>query len=492
VLLIVVFVIAPIVSARLCKDNIQKEAILSAFGVLFILWLFYVIIVLIFQRDVATPFLAVASIVVPIVTYFLVIQLAGTRSVHETDAPEQAQAKSSPKHSSNTLMDHARRSQERFFPTTTAFDSVAEAKGAPAQSPFETSATEKRRPSDRWMVSQSVLPAVKQAVKQVIKPAEIFIAKQSEKPLVPPAEQWGVSETLIPQAQLEAQEEQLAAAQAIGTQGTQFDEDARSQSFAQQDEQPAATPAHAEVNAPSPISTTQPIPLVISKAAQISAQIPERAWLEMFSDSKRAAASDQLPFMPQFIKKPGRSVTPEKPDRMVPPERSPRLAAREKLVEPAAPGKPVEAVAPAKPAEPAAFIKPAQEAAPAREVGMVASEKLAAVVAPEKSAQMVAPEKPKTTVKPGSNLVNYDTCYRKAEIMAAKELWAISAALYEESSLLTEVTDDALRALFAATSSYVKAKKNGDAKRLLEQIGMRSDLKAPHKMKLQAILKMIK
>jgi len=88
--------------------------------------------------------------------------------------------------------------------------------------------------------------------------------------------------------------------------------------------------------------------------------------------------------------------------------------------------------------------------------------------------------------------VSFDSCYQKAEAMAKRDLWPISAVIFEESSLLADKPEDRRRALFAAMNSYVNAKKLGDVRRLAELLSSEQNLSPAQKMKLQAIMKMLK
>jgi len=123
---------------------------------------------------------------------------------------------------------------------------------------------------------------------------------------------------------------------------------------------------------------------------------------------------------------------------------------------------------------------------------------------PTVSAEPVAPVAPVVPVvpvvvsapavddKPTAAAISYDNCVKKAESMANRGMWPMSAVLYEESSLLAGSSEERLRSIFAAMTSYTKANKLGDVRRLVELVSQETNLSPTYKIKLQAISKMLK
>ena len=92
----------------------------------------------------------------------------------------------------------------------------------------------------------------------------------------------------------------------------------------------------------------------------------------------------------------------------------------------------------------------------------------------------------------GQQGVSYETCFAKAEAMAERGHWSISAVLYEECSSLADDRPASVRALFAAIAAYTKANKNGDAKRLVAVLQAEQDLSRAQTIKLQTIAKILR
>ncbi|MDR1358090.1 MAG: hypothetical protein LBJ48_01860 [Coriobacteriales bacterium] len=144
---------------------------------------------------------------------------------------------------------------------------------------------------------------------------------------------------------------------------------------------------------------------------------------------------------------------------------------------------------------PASAFKPLSEPqAPTASVRLAVTEALQPHAGPRTAA--AAPEAEEVSPKrhgdkPASIAVSYQSCYRKAARCADRGYWPLSAALYEESSYLTDMPDERSAALFAAMYSYLKAKKLGDVKRLIVELQTIEDLSPAQLLKLRTIRRML-
>lgn len=83
--------------------------------------------------------------------------------------------------------------------------------------------------------------------------------------------------------------------------------------------------------------------------------------------------------------------------------------------------------------------------------------------------------------------MSFEKLFDKAQGLAKKKHWSIAAHLYEESALYSENQEEILKALFAAMSSYLKAKKNTELARIVLLLQERDDLSSAQSAKLTAI-----
>lgn len=86
---------------------------------------------------------------------------------------------------------------------------------------------------------------------------------------------------------------------------------------------------------------------------------------------------------------------------------------------------------------------------------------------------------------------SFDSYYQKAESYSNRGVWPLAAVLFEKSGQYSATPEQQNRALFSALSAYLKAKKTGDARRLLEQLKASDTLTPQQELKLTAIQKML-
>ncbi|MDR0500121.1 MAG: hypothetical protein LBG97_02580 [Coriobacteriales bacterium] len=87
-------------------------------------------------------------------------------------------------------------------------------------------------------------------------------------------------------------------------------------------------------------------------------------------------------------------------------------------------------------------------------------------------AEVPAEPMPEMTLAPSvaNKKADFDTCYAKAKAVGDKGRWDLAAGLFEQSAKLANTTEMSEKALLAAMSSYVKANKESDYKRVAKSL----------------------
>ncbi|MCL2530434.1 MAG: hypothetical protein FWE41_08980 [Coriobacteriia bacterium] len=431
---VAIFVVGSLIAVFISKGKSQREAIGAAFATLLVIWLLYILVAVVPGQPGAAPFFGVASFIFPLAVYFILMHFALRREAAQADLAT---------HGGVLPLDEVFEMPLEYLEASQSMRDVQPQKRfsfrdkkadvlepAPADDlPFD-------EPSDSGFAFRKMLSKPDY-------PDDRLEMDQADMRKQPPSEQIPYDLDFRSEESLDERKDSLAADETV-----LFEQLSSS--------------------LPEEKIITAPIKKVVIEPAMVE---EEESIGEVLFDTTRGVVPDVTrSVMPDAA----RSVVPDAAKSVVPEPTRRAIPEYTKRVVPEPKRRPASDIA--QPVVP----KPAVEPKP-----VVVTPELV-IAAPEPV--IAAPVQP----EPVSASVSYASCCEKAAAMASRGLWPMSAVLYEESSVLTDSPEERIRSTFDAMTSYTKANKMGDVRRLVELMIQEPDLSPTHKIKLQAISKMLK
>ena len=485
---VAVIVAGTLVAILMSKSKSQKEAVGVAFASLLVIWLLFFLIAVLPEKQFTVPYFVAAGVIVPIGLYFLLMRHSKKREITKEDklsgddfSLKKGLYETSPEPIETDLPQEAKiteKPKKSFIESAPADEPEAgDAFLAPVKSESALEAEAPKKPKKRFFDrAPAEEPEIGDAL---LAPVESDLRSEAEEPKKPKKrffDRTTPEQTELSNAfdELAMSDERVEMDQPVMRKQPPSEQIPYNLDFLIDEslEEVAAPPDEKE-----PVSYEQ---LVVSLPSQETFVVPEReAVIDLVRDTlfEPVPAEEPAPQAPIIEPIPAVEPTPESVVVQLEPETVAPFIPR------AIPTYTPEPVAPYTP-EPVAPYTPEPVFEYAREV---------VVPQPQTAAQgelisVIQSEK----IQPASANVSYVNCYQKAEAMAKRGMWPISAVLFEESALMADSSEERNRSLFSAINSYIKAKKNGDARRLVGVLQEDSDLSPAHAVKLQAVSKMLK
>jgi len=517
---VAVIVAGTLVAILMSKSKSQKEAVGVAFASLLVIWLLFFLIAVLPEKQFTVPYFVAAGVIVPIGLYFLLMRHSKKREITKEDklsgddfSLKKGLYETSPEPIETDLPQEAKiteKPKKSFIESAPADEPEAgDAFLAPVKSESALEAEAPKKPKKRFFDrAPAEEPEIGDAL---LAPVESDLRSEAEEPKKPKKrffDRTTPEQTELSNAfdELAMSDERVEMDQPVMRKQPPSEQIPYNLDFLIDEslEEVAAPPDEKE-----PVSYEQ---LVVSLPSQETFVVPEReAVIDLVRDTlfEPVPAEEPAPQAPIIEPIPAVEPTPEsvvvqlEPETVAPfipraiPTYTPEPVAPY-TPEPVAPYTP-EPVAPYTP-EPVAPYTPQPVApytpepvAPYTPEPVFEYAREVVVPQPQTAAQgelisVIQSEK----IQPASANVSYVNCYQKAEAMAKRGMWPISAVLFEESALMADSSEERNRSLFSAINSYIKAKKNGDARRLVGVLQEDSDLSPAHAVKLQAVSKMLK